>query len=76
MAISGRGTMTRRAVFSSRLSTFSIITRSFRERCPPAALSARMCRSSSSVCDTSAGSVRPRPRSQSVRLLAVLSKAA
>ena len=71
--MSGRGTITRRAVFSSRFSTFSIITRSLRERWPPATLSATMCRSSSSVWATSAWSVWPRPSSQSVRLLAVLS---
>ena len=40
--------MTRRAVFSSRFSTFSIIIRSLRERWPPATLSATISRSSSS----------------------------
>ena len=71
--MSGRGTITRRAVFSSRFRTFSIMTRSLRERCPPATLSATIWRSSSSVCETSAWSVPPRPRSQRVRWLALLS---
>ena len=69
--MSGRGTITRLAVFCSRFRTFSIITRSFRERCPPLTLSATMWRSSSSVWATSAWSDRPRPIAQSVRLLAL-----
>ena len=62
--------MIRRAVFSSRFSTFSIIMRSLRDRWPPATLSATMCFNSSSVCETSEWSVLPRPMAQSVRSLA------
>ena len=69
--MSGRGTITRRAVFSSRLSTFSIIIRSLRDRWPPATLSATISRSSSSLWASSAVLVWPRPSTQSVRLLAL-----
>ena len=69
--MSGRGTITRRAVFSSRFSTFSIIIRSLRDRWPPATLSATISRSSSSLWASSAVLVWPRPSTQSVRLLAL-----
>ena len=69
--MSGRGTMTRRAVFSSRFSTFSIMIRSLRDRWPPATLSATISRSSSSECASSDVLAWPRPITQSVRLLAL-----
>ncbi len=71
--MSGRGTITRRAVFSSRLRTFSIIIRSLRERWPPATLSATIRRSSSSEWASSDVLVWPRPITQSVKLLALFS---
>ncbi len=69
--MSGRGTITRRAVFSSRLSTFSIMIRSLRERWPPATLSATISRNSSSEWASSDVLAPPRPMTQSVRLLAL-----
>src|SRR5690242_379495 len=69
--MSGRGIITRRAVFSSRFRTFSIIIRSLRERCPPATLSATMSRSSSSEWASSVVLVWPSPSTQSVKLLAL-----
>ena len=69
--MSGRGTMTRRAVFSSRFNTFSIIVRSVRDRCPPTTLSATISRSSSSLWASSAVLVWPSPSAQSVKLLAL-----
>ena len=72
--MSGRGTITRRAVFSSRFRTFSIIIRSLRERWPPATLSATiMPQLFFGVGQLGVVGRRPGRSTQSVRLLALFS---